>query len=145
MKILKVIMKKKILFLVLLAISSLFLLLLGLKIGQCESESYGWYGPNNIIDLLINSGLFLLVEFVVFSIDNIVLLIKKVLKKKLNNLELYCLIGAFIMLCIWIFLRRHYSNNGSCDLIIGPGDTGLFLAMLVATIINIWKLRVMKE
>ena len=85
MKILKAIMKKKILYSILLAISSLFLLLLGLKIGQCESESYGWYGPNNIIDLLINSGLFLLVQFVVFAIDNIVKLIKKVLKKEINN------------------------------------------------------------
>ena len=144
MKILKAIMKKKILYSVLLAISSLFLLLLGLKIGQCESESYGWYGPNNIIDLLINSGLFLLIEFVVFAIDNIVLLIKKILKKEVNNSELYCLIGAFIMFFIWILLNRHYSNNGSCDLIIGPGDTGLFLAMLVTTFINIWKIRVIK-
>ena len=144
MKILKAIMKKKIMYSLLLAISSLFLLLLGLKIGQCESESYGWYGPNNIIDLLINSGLFLLVEFVVFAIDNIVLLIKKILKKELNNSELYCLIGAFIMFFIWVLLNRYYSNNGSCDLIIGPGDTGLFLAMLVTTIINIWKIRVIK-
>ena len=43
-------------------------MLLLAKIGQCDEESYGWYGDNNIDDLLVFSGLFLIINFIVLFI-----------------------------------------------------------------------------
>lgn len=138
-------MKKRKLYTTLLVISVIFLPFLFQKIGQCEEESYGWYGENNIEGLLSLSGLFILVEFVIFSIDNLIILIKKMIKREVNNSELFCLIGAIIMFILWILVVGKYSGNGTCDLIIGPADTGLFLAMLIISIINLWKVKSIKK
>lgn len=138
-------MKKRILYAILLLVSVIFLPFLLQKIGQCEEESYGYYGSNNIEGLLILSGLFVLIEFVVFSIDNLILLIKKMIKREVNNSELFCLSGAIIMFVLWILIVRKYSGNETCDRIIGPADTGLFLAMLISAIINLWKVVSLKK
>ncbi|ESU22614.1 hypothetical protein FEDK69T_18700 [Flavobacterium enshiense DK69] len=130
----------------LLSISIVFLLLLFAKIQQCEEESWGWEdSDNNIEVLLLLTGLFLFIEFIIFSIDGLILLIKKNRKKEVNNSELQCLSGSVLMLIFWVLILKKYINNGTCDIIIGPADTGLFLAMLASTIINFWKLKTLKK
>ena len=137
-------MIKRILYQVRLTISIVLFLLLFAKIGQCEEESYGWYGNNNIEDLLLLSGLFLFIEFIIFIIDSIILLVKKFRKKEVNSSELKSLKRAVLIFIFWLFILIINSNNGSCDIIIGPADTGLCLAMLAITIINYWKLKSLK-
>lgn len=136
---------RKILYYALLIPSVLFFFFLLIHIGKCEEESYGDISSGNIIILLLLSVLFLVIELVVFSIDGLILLIKKIQKTDVNNSELYCLGVAFILFIIWFVILGNYSNNGTCDSIIGPADTGLFLAMGIAVIINFWKVNVIKN
>jgi hypothetical protein len=138
-------MIKRIMYFLLLSTSIVFLFLLFMKIGRCEEESYGFYGDNNIEGLLLLSCLILIINFIIFSIDGLILLIKKIMKREVNNSELYCLIGAILLFILWIIICKNYSNNGTCDTITGPADTGLFLAMLVSAIINFWKVKTLSK
>ena len=137
-------MTKKIIYLILLGTSIILLPYLYEKIDQCEEESYGYFGPNNILELLILSSLYILVEVIIFSIDNLILLTKKIMKKEVNDSELYCFIGAIVMFILWLLIIGQYNRNGTCDRIIGPADTGLFLAVLITAIINFWKVIIIK-
>lgn len=137
---------KKKLYYILLFTSVLFFYLLLIHIDTCEEEGYGDISSSkNITILLVLSVLFLLLELAVFSIDGLILLIKKLQKSGVNNSELYCLGVGFILLLMWIKIVANYSNNGTCDVIIGPADTGLILAMFIAVVINIWKVSVIKN
>ncbi len=122
----------------------LFLPLLA-TIDQCEGESYGRMGGNEISNLLFFSALFLMLHFVIYLLDGIVLLTKKTFKKNVNNSELKFLIIPILILVLWFLVSARYSRNGKCDWIIGPADTGLCLAMLFSVLINYWKLQILKK
>lgn len=123
-----------------LTISIVFLFFIYPKIDQCEEKSYGYYGSNNIEGLLASGFLFLILEFIIYSIGGLIILIKKLMKRDVNQSEFRCLVGTISLFFLWFFIYVTYSRNGKCDTIIGPADTGLFLAMLTSVFINLWKL-----
>jgi hypothetical protein len=122
----------------------LFLPLLA-TVDQCEGESYGRMGGNEISNLLIFSGFILLLHFVIYFLDGIVLLIKKIFKRRVNNSELKFLVILILILFLWVVVTARYSNNGKCDWIIGPADTGFCIAMLFSVLINYWKLQILTK
>ena len=122
----------------------LFLPLLA-TVDQCEGESYGRMGGFEISNLLIFSVFVLFLDFVVYLIDGIILLTKKVFKKTVNNSELKNFASLFLILLLWLLILRLNSNNGKCDVIIGPADTGLCLAMLLSVVVNYWKFQILKK
>ena len=128
---------------ILLGISFLLLFLLYETIDQCV-ESYDILNPNNILFIFGLGYIFILFEFIIFSIDNLKLLTKKIMKKEVRNSELYCFLGSIIMIVSWFSIIDKYNDNGTCDRIIGPADTGLFLAVLITAIINFWKVIIIK-
>lgn len=140
-------MMKKIMYNILLFVSIVLILLLNTKIGNCEEKIYNWhwYGSSNTLFIILLSGLFLFIEFIIYTIDGLMLLIYKITKAEVNNSELICLVGSVLIIIFWLFILGTYSNNGSCDVIIGPAETGLFLAMLASTIINFWKILSLKR
>ena len=66
-------------------LSVLFFLPLFVSIDQCQGESYGRMGGNEISNLLVFSGFILLLHFVIYFLDGIGLLIKKIFKKIKTN------------------------------------------------------------
>jgi len=126
-------------------LSVLFFLPLFLSIDQCTGESYGRMGGNEISNLLVFSGLILLLHFVIYFIDGVVLITKRIFHRHVNNTELKFLLILILILFLWIFVSARYSRNGKCDWIIGPADTGFCLAMLFSVLINYWKLQILKK
>lgn len=122
----------------------LFLPLLA-TIDQCEGESYGRMGGNEISNVLFVSALFLLLHFVIYLMDGIVLLTKKIFKREVNNSELKFILILILILLFWMVVVARYSKNGKCDWIIGPADSGLCLAMLFSVLINYRKLQIVKK
>ena len=137
-------MLKKITYFVFLAFSVFFLILLFFKIDQCEEESYGWYGDKNIEGLLFAVGLFLVIQFLVYFFGIVKLIIWKLRKKDLNKVDIICNIKGVLLFIIWLITLGIYSKNGQCDVIIGPADSGFFLAMIASILFNYWKIKSLK-
>jgi len=84
-------------------------------------------------------------DSIIYTIDGFILLINKTEESKVNNPELRCLVVAIFSSIVWFIIFIVISDNHRCDLIIGPADSGLFLAMLIAVLINIWKVKILNK
>ncbi len=90
-------------------------------------------------------GLFLLTQFFAYFFDSFRLIIRKIKKQKIENKELICYGVAFLFGLIWTFIVIRLNGNGHCDILIGPADTGMTIALIVASVINFWKLKIIEQ
>ncbi len=42
---------------------------------------------------------------------------------------------------LWILLVSKYVSDGECNILTGPSDIGMTIALFVATAINYWKIK----
>ena len=130
----------------LLMISILWTPFLFLNIEKCEGEAYGLYSTEQVKNLLICAALFICISFIILIIDSIYLIIKdERIAKIVSKKELNFSAGAVLLLIPWWIILVVYRDNGICDKIIGPGDTGLFLLMLITLGINFWKVKILRN
>jgi hypothetical protein len=123
-------------------ISILLCIPLALFIDVCESEGYS---SNLISNILAISALFLLLEFTVYLVDIFVFVIKRIFKFQVVKSEWKCFVLALLLGVSWLFLNAFLSENGNCDLIMGPADSGLCLAMGISILINYWKIQILRK
>ena len=123
-------------------ISILLCIPLVLFLDVCEWEGYS---SNLISNILAISAFFLLLEFVVYLVDVFVFVIRKIFKFQVSKSEWKCFVTAFLLGVIWLFLNAFLKKNGNCDLIMGPADSGLCLAMIISVLINYWKLKLLEN
>ena len=90
-------------------------------------------------------GLFLLTQFFSYFFDSFRLIIRKIKKQKIENKELICYGLALLFGLIWTFIVIRLNGNGHCDILIGPADTGMTIALIVASVINFWKLKIIEQ
>lgn len=123
-------------------------------LGLCQQHIYGtgegrdffffankdYWQP---IGLLI--GLFLLTQFLAYFFDSFRIIIRKIQNKKIENKELMCFGVAFLSGLIWTFIVIRLNGNGNCDILIGPADSGMTIALIVASGINFWKLKIIEQ
>ena len=122
---------------------SIFLFIpLALTIDVCQAEGYN---SNFISDFMVISGLFLLVEVVIYLFDALILLLRKMARLEVDMSELVCFGKGVLLFLCWVGLNACFLNNGRCDLIIGPADSGLCLAMGISILINYWKVQILKN
>lgn len=112
-------------------------------INQCEffyeeSEVYQVF----FYLILAFSGVLLVLQFFVYSIDFLILIFRKLQGKQIEIMEIFCYTTIIIVGFIWRFIRLKISNDGKCDTFFWPLDTGLVLALIIATGINYWKLKI---
>lgn len=94
---------------------------------------------------MVISVFFLLIETVIYLFDALILLIRRIAKLELAKSEFVCFGKGILLFVFWVFLNICFSDNGRCDLIIGPADSGLCLAMAISILTNYWKLKVLKD
>jgi hypothetical protein len=96
----------------------------------------------NLIGLLFMSAL--PVQVLIYLVD-LLWIIVQALKKKVVNPREFGVFGAAVQLTFgWVFLLICFYSNGQYDLIIGPADTGLILALVIAGAISYWKSSLLK-
>jgi hypothetical protein len=115
---------------------------MALTIDVCEAEGYN---SNFISDFMVISGLFLLFEVVIYLFDALILLIRKMARLEVEMSELVCFGKGVLLFLCWVCLNACFFNNGRCDLIIGPADSGLCLAMGISILINYWKIQILRK
>ncbi len=91
----------------------------------------------------------LLFQAVIYHIDLLIQFILKIVKNNISNKILFedflNYFTSFLLMIIWIFLLLIFDTNGKYDLFMGPGDSGAFLAFLIASINTYWKLNIIKK
>jgi hypothetical protein len=122
---------------------SIFLFIpMALTIDVCQAEGYN---SNFISDFMIISGFFLMIEVVIYLFDALILLIRKMARLEVEMSELVCFGKGVLLFVCWVGLNACFLNNGRCDLIIGPADSGLCLAMGISILINYCKVQILRK
>ena len=96
---------------------------------------------HNLVDIAIVSSLFLILQFIVHSLDFIIRLYRRFFNNEKQLIHFKVFAFAIISGIVWILLLLAFEDNGQCDILIGPADTGISMALLVASIINYLKLK----
>jgi len=115
---------------------------MALTIDVCQAEGYN---SNFISDFMIISGFFLLVEVLIYLFDALILLIRKMARLEVEMSELACFGKGVLLFVCWVGLNVYFFNNGRCDIIMGPADSGLCLAMGISILINYWKVQILRK
>ena len=122
--------------------TSIFISILTIPvIGQCQFETNRFWANKDYSDLVLRSGfLLLLVQFIIFSFDFFLDIFKRLSKRPTDSIHLIIYFLALLLGFLWIlFVLIHYSD-GECSILIGPSDSGLTIALIIAAAINYWKI-----
>ena len=123
-------------------------------LGLCQQHIYGtgegrdffFYATKDYWQPIgVLFGLFLVTQFFAYSVDIFRLIIRNIKTHKIENNELICFGVAFLSGLIWISIVIKLRWNGHCDILIGPADTGITIALIVASAINFWKLKIIEQ
>jgi hypothetical protein len=115
-------------------------------IGQCECETNRFWANKDYLDAVLISGFTLLfLQFIIYSADFIKDIFKRLLNKRTNSIHLKIYGAAFISGLLWFFLLLKYISDGKCNLLMGPSDSGMTIALFIASAINYWKVKIIRN
>ena len=98
-------------------------------------------GNYNLIIFLF-SLIYILTVFTIYTLDLFILIINLLKNKKINTLEFYNYCTAIAIFFIYFELIKLLNNNGKCDFILIPNDTGGFLIIITCILITYWKVKI---
>jgi hypothetical protein len=116
--------------------TSIFISILTIPvIGQCVSTIKGY------LSIVLFLGFFLLlVQCIFFSIDFFLDIFKRLSKRPTDSIHLIIYFLALLLGFLWILFVFKHNFDGECNILIGPSDSGLTIALIVAAAINYWKI-----
>ena len=115
-------------------------------IGQCQCLTNRFYANKDyMITVLTIFFLILILQFFAYTFDFLRRIIKGVKTKFLKNQEVKCYLSALGFWILWLLVVLIYSVNGNCDMLIGPAESGLGIALLISIGVNFWKLKIIEQ
>jgi hypothetical protein len=115
-------------------------------IGQCECETNRFWANKDYLGIVLFSGFTLLVmQFFIFSADFVKDIFKRLSNKPTDSTHLKIYFLAILIGFLWILLVLKYVSDGECNILTGPSDSGMAIALIVATAINYWKVKTIQR
>ena len=93
------------------------------------------------LNIVLFSGFLLLAfQFIIFSIDFLKYILKRFSNKPTDSIHLIIYFFALFLGFLWLVLFLINIGSGGCNILFGPRDSGLTLALIIAAAINYWKI-----
>jgi hypothetical protein len=127
--------------------ASIFIAILTIPvIGQCECKTNRFWANKDYLDVVLFSGFaLLLIQFFVFSADFVKDIFKRLTNRPTDSIHLKIYFLSILIGFLWTMLVLKYISDGECNILTGPSDSGMTIALFVATAINYWKLKVIER
>ena len=111
-------------------------------IGQCECETNRFWANKDYLDIVLLSGFaLLLIQFFVFFADFVKDIFKRLTNRPTDSIHFKIYFLSLLIGVLWILLVSKYVSDGECNILTGPSDSGMTIALFVATAINYWKVK----
>ena len=117
--------------------TSIFISILTIPvIGQCVRTNKVSY-----LNIVLLSGFLLLAfQFIIFSIDFLKYILKRFSNKPTDSIHLIIYFFALFLGFLWLVLFFIKIGSGGCNILFGPINSGLTIALIIAAAINYWKI-----
>ena len=93
------------------------------------------------LNIVLFSGFLLLAfQFIIFSIDFLKYILKRFSNKPTDSIHLIIYFFALFLGFLWLVLFLINIGSGGCNILFGPRNSGLTLALIIAAAINYWKI-----
>ncbi len=79
------------------------------------------------------------IQFFVYSAGFITNIIRLIVYRKFDIYSALLYMLAWGLLILWVDFYLQYCSNGQYDWIMGPGDSGVVIALMGATLVNFLK------
>ncbi len=127
----------KVIFMIFFFISITFAILTVPVIGQCECATERFLGNEDYLYTVLFFGFsFLIIQFIIY-LANFITDIFKLLFKKNTDIKHFKIHSYAVLSVIpWFFLVWAFYFDGECNILTAPADSGLTIALILASIIN---------
>ena len=116
--------------------TSIFISILTIPIiGECVRTKKPYL---NIV--LLSGFLLLAFQCIIFSIDFLKYILKRFSNKPTDSIHLIIYFFALFLGFLWLVLFLINIGSGGCNILFGPRNSGLTLALIIAAAINYWKI-----
>jgi hypothetical protein len=93
------------------------------------------------LNIVLFSGFLLLAfQFIIFSIDFLKYILKRFSNKPTDSIHLIIYFFALFLGFLWLVLFLINIGPGGCNILFGPRNSGLTIALIIAAAINYWKI-----